>query len=48
MLLTTVAKVEHLDDDRFVIYRRQDFQTATKCGYEKVTFDRATRTITSE
>lgn len=48
MTLTTVSKVEQVDEDKFVIYRRQDIVTSDLLSYEKVTFDRAAKTVTSE
>ncbi len=48
VLLTSVAKVEQIDDDRFVIYRRQETAYKPDINFEKVIFNRANNTITSE
>ena len=38
--MTTVAKVEQLDDDRLVIYRRSEFATEPGLHYETLTLNR--------
>ena len=47
--LTSVAGVEQLDDDTIQFYRRQDSAgNIEDFAFEKVTINRATKTITSE
>lgn len=48
LFLTSTAAVEQLDDDRVQFYRRQDSVGSADYSWERVTINRATKTITSE
>jgi len=48
MNLTTYAHVYQVDDDRIVFYRRVETVMDDQLNYEKCTFNRSDRTITSE
>ena len=46
--LTTIAGVEQLDDDKFVYLRRHENIVFKEPTYERVTVDRASRTMAAE
>lgn len=46
--LTTIADVEQVDDDTLVYYRRNEKITAPRDGFEKVTINRADKTMVVE
>ena len=46
--LTTIERVEQLDDDRIVMYRRHDIYNAPYTSYEQVFINRQNQSIESD
>lgn len=46
--LTTIEKVEQLDDDRIVMYRRHDYYNAPFISFEQVLINRQNQSIESD
>lgn len=46
--MTTIAGVEQIDEDRFQFFRRADSSLSDRVSYERVIFNRADKSITSE
>ena len=46
--LTSIAKVEQLDDDRLVVYRRSEFSTVDGLYYETLTLNRQNKSIEND
>lgn len=46
--LTSVARVDQLDEDRIVIYRRSEFSTIDDLGYEMITLNRQNMSIEND